>query len=224
MRPSPLRHRLAVLRTTLRLTQKELASLVGCSTPTIQAIELGKLKLSESLAERIALQTGAALFWLLGDSDVAEPHDSTLDPITRETFERAQAELSRPQTTAGDMHRIKETFVEAIHLCGMTLLSAYEQGKVDLGVYRLLSVLKKLAQQDPETQIPLEHHMFSLHQKHNWARHRPQPHVAVRSWYRLFAEAEAECTKSPSTSPGKDPAGANPKVAHKKTEAAPRKR
>ena len=58
MRPSPQRHTLAVLRTLIGLTQKEMAQLLDCSTPTIQAIELGKLKLSLDLAQRVQFQTG----------------------------------------------------------------------------------------------------------------------------------------------------------------------
>jgi transcriptional regulator with XRE-family HTH domain len=201
MRQSPLRHRLAILRTTIGLTQKELAALVGCSTPTIQAVELGKLKLSEGLAERIALQTGIALPWLLGATPDPTPHDSVLEPITPDTFEKTQAELARPQNTPGDMHRVKETFDHAIDLCGMTLLHAYERGQVDLYVFRLLSALKKLAQQHPADEGITDGHMFSLHQKHTTPPQPLRPHDAVRTWYRLFAEAERYHKKSGSNAP-----------------------
>jgi transcriptional regulator with XRE-family HTH domain len=96
MRPSPLRHPLAILRRNNALTQKQLADLAERSRPTIQAIELGKLQLSEKLAQRIAYQTGVAPGWLL-DDDVAQPPtrgDGT--PFTQETFELAQASLTRP--------------------------------------------------------------------------------------------------------------------------------
>jgi len=72
MRNSPLRHPLAVLRTTLGLTQSEMADLVGRSRVTVQAVELGKLPLSEGLAARIAEETGVHVGWLL-DGDPAEP-------------------------------------------------------------------------------------------------------------------------------------------------------
>jgi transcriptional regulator with XRE-family HTH domain len=65
MRHSPLRHPLAVLRQIIGLGQKELAQRVGKSTSTIQAIELGKLKLSEDLAAKIEEQTGVNSLWLL---------------------------------------------------------------------------------------------------------------------------------------------------------------
>ncbi len=69
MRISPLRHTLAVLRTSIGLRQQQMADLVGCSKATIQAVELNKLKLSESLAELISAATGVSLDWLLkGDT------------------------------------------------------------------------------------------------------------------------------------------------------------
>jgi transcriptional regulator with XRE-family HTH domain len=77
MRPSPLRHPLAVLRQIIGLGQKQLAEHVGKSTPTIQAIELGKLKLSETLAARIEEETGVSAGWLLnGDVDRPIEHRS----------------------------------------------------------------------------------------------------------------------------------------------------
>lgn len=65
MKPSPLRHNLARLRRFLKLGQKEMAGLAGCSTRAIQSVELGTLPLSESLARRISTATGIHLRWLL---------------------------------------------------------------------------------------------------------------------------------------------------------------
>src|SRR4051794_25752931 len=72
MRPSPMRHTLAVLRTTIGLTQKEMAELVDRAPRTIQAIELGHLQLSEELALSIAKETGVDESWLL-QGDTREP-------------------------------------------------------------------------------------------------------------------------------------------------------
>ncbi len=72
MKRSPLRHALAVLRLEIGYGQKELAGDVKCSRATIQAVELGHLKLSESLATRISLETGVDLNWLL-DNRLSEP-------------------------------------------------------------------------------------------------------------------------------------------------------
>ena len=65
MKPSPLRHNLARLRTYLDLTQKEMADLAGCSARAIQSVELDTLPLSESLARRISAATGVHLRWLV---------------------------------------------------------------------------------------------------------------------------------------------------------------
>jgi DNA-binding XRE family transcriptional regulator len=54
MPPSVRRHNLARIRDQLSLTQADLAKLVGCSLPTIKAVETGKLALSDGLASRIS--------------------------------------------------------------------------------------------------------------------------------------------------------------------------
>ena len=65
-------HVLALLRASLNLKQSELADLVDCSTATIQAVELNRLRLSNSLAARISAATGANLDWLRSN-DLAQP-------------------------------------------------------------------------------------------------------------------------------------------------------
>jgi transcriptional regulator with XRE-family HTH domain len=73
MRPSPRRHSLAVLRTIIGLTQKEMAQLLKCSTPTVQAIELGKLKMSDRLALAATDATGIDTAWLMEGNPSAPP-------------------------------------------------------------------------------------------------------------------------------------------------------
>jgi DNA-binding XRE family transcriptional regulator len=65
-------HVLSVLRKNLALRQTELAKMVGCSVATITSIEVGRLKMSESLADRIVAVTGCDKAWLLAN-DVSEP-------------------------------------------------------------------------------------------------------------------------------------------------------
>lgn len=73
MRRSPLSHPLAVLRTTIGLTQKELGILVQRAARTIQSIELGKLPLTEELALKIAHETGVDVAWLLAGNPGVTP-------------------------------------------------------------------------------------------------------------------------------------------------------
>jgi transcriptional regulator with XRE-family HTH domain len=92
MRPSPLRHPLAVLRLILKMGQAELAELCGCSTPTIQAVELCKLPLSKGLAVRVAEATGISVEWLLNGDPEAPPKvgralGTMLLPRSRYTYE-----------------------------------------------------------------------------------------------------------------------------------------
>ena len=73
VRPSPLRHPVAVLRQIIGLGQAELAALCGNSDRTIQAVELRKLALSERLARKIAHATGVSVGWLLNGDPTAPP-------------------------------------------------------------------------------------------------------------------------------------------------------
>jgi transcriptional regulator with XRE-family HTH domain len=92
MKPSPLRHNLARLRVeTLHIGQKEMAEECRCSVHTIQAIELERLALSESLARRISAATGVGLRWLL-DNDLSAPIVNRAGyPYLRLTFESRRA-------------------------------------------------------------------------------------------------------------------------------------
>lgn len=65
-RVSTSKHPVAVLRRELDLHQKEFADIVGCSLPTVQSIELGRLELSTKLAARISERTGVSMEWLMG--------------------------------------------------------------------------------------------------------------------------------------------------------------
>ena len=68
--------------------------MVGVTTATIQSIELGRLKLSRTLAERIALETGVDANWLIANNTKRPPKDQFGKRYTRRTYEeyRANAE------------------------------------------------------------------------------------------------------------------------------------
>ena len=107
MRRSPLSHPLAVLRTTIGLTQKELGGLVNRAARTIQSIELCKLPLTEELALRIAEATGADEGWLFeGNPDTPPRKGLTLlqagrgpGVYTKDDYEYHRAYLELPLAT-----------------------------------------------------------------------------------------------------------------------------
>src|ERR1700730_9827032 len=81
------RHNLARIRKQLKLTQGDVAKLVGCSPETIKAVEVGKLALSEGLAARISRALGFnKADWLL-KNDLTAPLPKTYSAISqREAF------------------------------------------------------------------------------------------------------------------------------------------
>ena len=107
MRRSPLSHPLAVLRTTIGLTQKELGDLVNRAARTIQSIELNKMPLTEALALRIAEATGADEGWLFaGDPNTPPRKGLTLlqagrgqGVYTKDDYEYHRAYLELPLAT-----------------------------------------------------------------------------------------------------------------------------
>jgi transcriptional regulator with XRE-family HTH domain len=201
MRLSPQRHTLAVLRLTLGLTQKEMARILECSVPTVQAVELGKLKLSEGLAERVALQTSASLQWLLANDTSKPAVDSGGQPVTKDTFVETQAELSRPQTTKDDLLRIRETYDFAIEFAGAILLHAYEKGRVDLYVYKLMAALMKIAGELGEDPC-LESHIYNVRRKHS-VEPQLMPHALV-DFFSQMGDQVAKSRRS-APSPAKPP-------------------
>jgi len=147
MRPSPFRHTLAVLRTTIGLTQKEMAALLECSTPTIQAIELGKLRLSDKLAERLCLETGVSLEWLLEDDVSKPPVTLGSEPMTKDTFVETRAARARPLHVGDDVSRIQAAYVYAVEWVGVVLLRAAQAKRTDLYIYKLMSALQNLGEE-----------------------------------------------------------------------------
>ena len=148
MRPSPQRHTLAVLRTLIGFTQKQMANIAECSVPTIQAVELCKLKLSADLADRIHFQTGICTEWLLANDVSKPPVSSRGDPYTKESFEERQASLASPKkTTVGsysDLWRTWEMFIKHVKLLAILYTDAYSRGKVPIAFYKSLMATKEI--------------------------------------------------------------------------------
>src|SRR3954470_4502146 len=93
MKPSPLKHTLAILRYTIGrdMTQKEMARLINRSPVTIQKIELCKLPLTETLGLEVGMRTGVDFEWLMKNDTNAPIINAQGEPYTRETFEAVQA-------------------------------------------------------------------------------------------------------------------------------------
>lgn len=146
MRLSLLKHPLAVLRTMLGLGQKEMADLVKKSPRTIQAIELGQLKLGEDLARDIAFQTGAGLGWLLRGDPSKPPIDNFRGrPYTRKVFEEQQAMLQTPMgATRNDEDHVVVALEYLLWYMGDGLLEAIMQDKLDLFHYKVGTALRDI--------------------------------------------------------------------------------
>jgi len=152
MRPSPQRHTLAVLRTLIGLTQKEMAQLLDCSTPTIQAIELGKLKLSLDLAQRVQFQTGVHPEWLLADDTSKPPVSGQDTPYTKATFDEMQAALMSPKRsgtgTLVEFWRDRGMFMKNVKLLAILYAEAYKRGKVPIVFYKCIMATKELFEKE----------------------------------------------------------------------------
>ena len=144
MRLSPLKHTLAVMRILVGLTQKEMASVLECSKPTIQAIELGKLKMSDRLAELASLKTGISLDWLL-DNDVNKPVvDVAGDPYAKVTFEKYQAQSGFQNDTLGGAISNVYCYMTNIGRLEALILRAFTDDKMPLCSYKLALAFDKL--------------------------------------------------------------------------------
>ncbi len=151
MRPSPQRHTLAVLRTVIGLTQKEMASLLECSVPTVQAIELGKLRMSMKLAGLLFAQTSVDLDWLMNDDVSQPPTDYEDNPYTRATFEQTQAMLHSPPQDSSDVRRnvfyVRACFRNAVEQLAILYSRAYRENRVQLCDFKISDALDDLIEE-----------------------------------------------------------------------------
>src|SRR5262245_36752431 len=63
----------SVLRSTIGISAKKLADLIGRSIHTVKSLESGRLALSEDLAMKISHETGVDTRWLLGGNPQTRP-------------------------------------------------------------------------------------------------------------------------------------------------------
>lgn len=144
MRPSPQRHTLAVLRTTIGITQKEMAAILECSTPTIQAVELGRLNLSEKLAGLVSHKTGINLAWLLTNDVNQPPVDVEGAPYTKALFEDYQAlGLQQKHPDLGALQALHSLTMNVRRLCAIQF-RAYKKDDSALCAYKLAKAFDEL--------------------------------------------------------------------------------
>ena len=172
MMPSPLRHPLAVLRQILGMSQAQLGALCGNSGRTIQAVELGKLSLSDGLAHRIAEATGVSLEWLLNGDPTAPPEADCPSGVrspeqvyTREVYEAHRAVLEvEVEARAGqgrqntieqmaDIHMYADEMAERdaklVAHCEALLERTRGTGQAALIRWRIKTFLEKMDAQNP---------------------------------------------------------------------------
>ena len=147
MRVSAQSHTLAVLRIMVGLTQKEMAAVLHCSAPTIQAIELEKLNLSEKLAGFASLQTGINLAWLLNNDVTQPPIDVKGKPYTTKTFEEFQA-IAGFRKEPMHAYEVATFFRDKLsRRLSALLLRAYINDETDLCGYKLSKAFDEFEKQ-----------------------------------------------------------------------------
>jgi len=122
-----------------------------CSRPTIQAIELGKLRLSGDLAQRIHFRTGVMLEWLLENQVNVPPLADDLSPYTKTTFEERQAALLAPARTANDacteLWDVWTLFARHVKLLSILYAEAYKKNKVGIVAYKSAMSVAEIVKQ-----------------------------------------------------------------------------
>jgi transcriptional regulator with XRE-family HTH domain len=153
MRPSLKKHVLAVLREVIGFKQPMMAELLGCSLSSIQSIEVGRLPLSEKMAQRVALETGVAIEWLL-KNNIKEPPVCPLKqftrfrrPFTKEYFEHWRAEKERPKNGSSDLEM--SHFCTAIEMARVAaiLQAAWEQGRFELFRFKIWQAVTEIGEE-----------------------------------------------------------------------------
>jgi transcriptional regulator with XRE-family HTH domain len=129
----------------LGLGQKEMAELAGCSKATVQSVELGKLKLSDDLAARIAAATGISLGWLLKGNLKAPPTDRFDAPYSKAVFEDYRARRYAEKEFPAIQVEAVKWFLEQ-RLCEMAglLYSACKRRQAPLFAYRVSTFIEAL--------------------------------------------------------------------------------
>lgn len=142
------RHVIATLRKIIGLQQKEFGALIERSLPTIQAIEYGKLRLTEAVAEEISRQTGAHVGWLLRNDPALPPVNSFHNKYSKPDFDAAQADLrSKPGQQPFDPVRLGMQVHQLFSGISSMGTNALKEGRWNLFAYKCEQALWQLAKE-----------------------------------------------------------------------------
>lgn len=134
MRPSLLRHPLAVLRQKLQMSQKEMSDLLHCAAVTVQKVENAGLKLSNELAKRISHETGVRLSWLLNGDPTTPPLTAAGAPYSNEFYLRFRA---RKTTGANIIDELMlATYALNCHLRIRAIIESAHRRRADFQIVR----------------------------------------------------------------------------------------
>lgn len=127
------------MRSVIGIKDIEMAEILRCSPATIHSLESGRLKLSETMAVRIAHETGAAVSWLL-EGKPTLPVSRSGKPYTRELFERARAKEEDP----GDLLYVIVLPVACGSAIKSVLRVASRNRDISLAVYKIKRAVNDL--------------------------------------------------------------------------------
>jgi hypothetical protein len=124
------------VRNITELSQTAFAALLTSFRPTIQALEYGKLRLSQKMAERIMLHTGVSLQWLLDPRPTPPTCEREAGrPYTREIFQWTRAEIEHPRTAPNDVAAINAYVQGFGRQLGRFAVEAYTKNEIPYFYY-----------------------------------------------------------------------------------------
>jgi DNA-binding XRE family transcriptional regulator len=137
-----------ILRKLCGLTQAELAQVIGCARLTVHGLEAGKLKLSDKMADKIALHTAVSPAWLLANNPKTQPvcqHDRGR-PYTREVFQMRRAEVLDSRTAPMDLIIISKNLESFCAQFRAVALAAYRAEEIIYFNYTIREFLEHVEQ------------------------------------------------------------------------------
>jgi hypothetical protein len=124
---------------------------LGCNRNSLQQIELGRLRLSRKMAEKIALHTGVDISWLLSNRYRLPPgcRGDPSEPYTREVYRQTRAEISEPRNHPLDLRSLENNLAIAYHELNAAAEEAYRTGRLIYFYYELREFLEELQKEWP---------------------------------------------------------------------------